>query len=41
MRGYKGGSRERLRELARLMRENDDRDHTEVYEAMERLMDAT
>lgn len=40
MRGYKGGQREKLRELARLMRSDGGGDPLAVYEEMERLIDS-
>ena len=40
MRGFKGAHRDKLRELARLMRTEDSRDLLEVYEEMQRLIDA-
>ena len=36
----KGGHRDKLRKLARLMRWDDGRDPFEVYEQMERLIDS-
>ena len=38
MRGFKGGQRTKLRELARLMRTDDGRDPFDVYEEMLRLI---
>ena len=40
MRGDKGGTRAKLRALARLMRTNDGRDPFETYDEMQRLIDA-
>ena len=40
MRGFKGGTRAKLRELARLMPTDDGRDPFEAYEEMLRLVDA-
>ena len=40
VRGFKGGHRAKLRELARLMRTDDGRDPFDVYEEMLRLIDA-
>ena len=40
MRGFKGAQRTKLRELARLIRTEDGRDPFEVFEEMERLIDA-
>lgn len=40
VRGFKGGQRAKLRELARLMRTDDGRDPFDVYEEMLRLIDA-
>jgi hypothetical protein len=39
VRGYKGGTRDKVRELARLMRMDDGCDPFEVYEQMERMID--
>jgi hypothetical protein len=36
----KGGHRAKLRELARLMRTEDDRDPLDVFDEMERLIDS-
>ena len=41
MRGFKGGTRAKLRKLARLMRTDDGRDPFDVYEEMLRLIGAT
>ena len=40
MRGYKGGTRDKLRELARLMRTEDGRDPFEMFEEMQQLIDS-
>jgi hypothetical protein len=39
MRGFKGGHRDKLRELAQLMRTEDGRDPFEVFAQMEQLID--
>jgi len=39
MRGFKGGQRATLRELARLMQADDGRDPFEVYKEMLRLIE--